>query len=403
MTTISARCSREYLDILREEARFEKKGLWCPPTLRIDLQWRISNLWDKYLPIVLNELARDDEIKAYYLGIEHFPSESFDFTRKTMLYADKIIIEEPLSESHCATPFGHLIAESQELLKLEELVDEGIVSFLPGPLCWNRDIKGKLRQEATSDAEKIHQQKDVIKDVSQSELDRIRQEYPIAKNLSLQDYLRLKTEVVNSIMFAAARTKSQVSTDSEIRWKHLNWKIRSDSSMLKKLNLDMKILNALIHPNAKFMGDVPLSVVLEAREEGYLLGLRKTLRESFRDIYQSSDEEFEDTVRLWSDKLNHEIKTVEREFKMLRSWLAKRLKLRTGASLIAGGVFMCVSSIAPIPALIGMASSMLGIGSLSATDILEWREKKEELKRKPIYLFLKSHGARRGKKKSNER
>jgi len=107
--------------------------------LDITLWKRVTDFWDKHLESVLQEVRNDKMLKAFYLRPDIYrPPFVLNILRKTAMYADKVIMVDPIRYGEIVNVEGRLglarkflPVDAFYLLLLDEWVENDIVRLVP--------------------------------------------------------------------------------------------------------------------------------------------------------------------------------------------------------------------------------------------------------------------------------
>jgi hypothetical protein len=395
-------------------------------------------------------------LRTAYLGQGYihmnYPETTFNFMKKTALYMDEIIVNDPLLSELLTwqkrgtgeTLSFNLVAQyALQLLSIEDLfisdTDQPICCLAPSSVVSleNRGIREKTEKfiedcvvpsyasglfnknfESKEDLENylgtFKSFGDFILNIRKSELKftnptgtpvketdylRVRQYYEEKYNIILPDSTSLFLLIRGRFSMAAydlavnARVASNFVTDFKGVWDSLLWLVKNDNKLINEYCKKNPISKESIIVGAlqqfKWLGEVPLGKIKEMRERGELQEIRAILGQNISELQNVSDEEFFEVGKQVKYNLEEALKKHGTQVKDLNEKYKKRYDIDL-ASLIVSGSFGIVSAL--FPPLV-LTATLIGGGSL--LDILKTyanqSEQLQALQKKPIAMLFDAY------------
>lgn len=393
-----------------------------------------------------NTVAGLGGLKTAYLGYAYIykksPTVTFDFLKKTGLYSDTIIINDPiLTELITWQKRGtgeivsfHLISQwALRLLAIEDLFS----SDLNPPICilgasevssferrnllgaterfveenmlpsYASDLFGKSftsSKELRDFLSKIKDFNEFISLVQKPQMLTNPDGELVCENdfLSIREYYSSKYETDFSLpvsfwlllrgrygwaahdLILNGNVTSNFITDFKGLWSGLLWLIKNDNHLafehlkMKQISKDMLIINALQEEKLKWLGNVPLNKIKELRQRGELQELRDILSKNVKDIANVSDEEFVEVGRRVKYNLEEAFKRHDSEVKGLNEKYRRKYKIDAASIVVSGTLGMVSALFPPFAQAIGAFSGIVGGTSVIQT-VKNYLSKREQL------------------------
>jgi len=379
--------------------------------IKLQLWENIRDYWKKNLDNTLKDIRKDNKMKAFYLRPDvHRPPELWNIVRRIALYVDKIIIVDPIryvqvinSKDKLELHTKFSVLDAFYLPAMKEWVENDIVTFLPQPELWNKDICKDLMDLIEKDMHEI------VKDIKIVEipedikihqiLSTIRKKEDIftyrepSKEEEHQSHLYLSqrlSSTLNSTLLGSEALNANPTTDWGEDFSYWEWKNKFDG---KKLNYDTKILYSLNKYPLKWFNNIPLELLLELREKDILNETRILFREKFNEIRNVKSEELEDVVKYCHDIFNIELEKTNILWKNIQKEVLRKVTISTFASLVTGIISAFASSSLNISSLYGaLLASGATFSTLGINQITDLFNKRRELQNNPSYLLFHEKG-----------
>lgn len=393
-----------------------------------------------------NAIAGLGGLKTAYLGYAYMwkksPTVTFDFLKKTGLYSDTIIINDPiLTELITWQKRGsggvlsfYIVAQwVLSLLAIEDLFSSELnppICILAPPEVFSlerRNLLGAtdcfveenllpayasdLFGKSFASSEKLWDFLSRIKDfnefislvkkpqmlidtdgglVSENDFLSIRKYYSDKYNahfslpVSFWLLLRGRYGMVAHDLILNGNVTSDFVTDFKGMWRGLLWLIEKDNELtsehleMKRISKDMLIVNALQEEELKWLGNVPLNKVKEMRQRGELQELRDILGKNVKVIANVSDEEFVEVGRQVKYNLEETFKRHDSEVKTLNERYRRRYNFDVTSIVVSGNLGIISALYPPLALAAGIASAIFGSGSVIKT-VDDYISKREQL------------------------
>ena len=398
---------KEYLEILFDYVKIKEgqKGA----TARIlsgskglkELGLIVDSFWLSETESLQTEIKNFDGLKSLYWG--GLPHDIHSFVKRSSLYSDIVLIEEPFLRRIPAylEVFGEKKISDMvyDIYKIRDWIEEGIVVLFPKITEWNAQSRERIYQMADEDANN-----ETFKDIALRNRDLNLEgdeyvEYMTCRHPRV--YQRMETEerkkfiasgaaiLLNDTLGTSSALNSISTTDTVYGWDLLKYKIEHDNRILRKDALSLAALNKV---NIKFLNNVTLDFALKIREEGYVSELRSFFREKFGEIQKAPDKtEFDDIVNNYSVEIADQVKRHEKEWENIGKEAFEKIGVRTGLALATGVIGGAVTYGLTIPAWIGFLGGLLSSSNYTfkdiVTEILEIRKKRRDLHGNAVHLL----------------
>lgn len=350
----------EYTEIVNENMYTENGKCYCQDTVFSDL----TTFWLCEYQNLAEKLQKDDnKLKTY-----HFCKTANDIENivgRSSLFADRIVIPDTTTlmgvglipenyQLSFETSMGFLSVVSE----LTDWINEGIVVIIPsrftGAVNYSMD---------KTQIDLFSEYVDIEKPYSES----------VAK-FPVQDML-----------FSSGSYNAIPSTNHPIVWEHINKIISDEEQELGKEVINLAAINSL---NLNFLNDVPLDLVKEYRDKGYLAKLRQYMRNKFKSIETyPNDSDFQYKIQEISTEIKEEVSIHELEWDDIRKDLKTNLKMTVAGGVVAGGMSATITAGTPISTVLGAVAGCIPT-AMAVTDIKNFLTEKRNLKRNGIHLLF---------------
>ncbi len=365
--------------------------------------------------------------KSVYLGNAYLynntQNNTEEFLKKTALYADTLIINEPiLSELLSWEKRGtgdlsafNLVAQyALRLLAMEDLFDTHLnppICYLApcSVLCLGQGVYGPADQFiheriVPSYAGKIFCEKfdsyeeliqfltkytsfeDFIADVRKSNVPFVNPDgTPVTKKefLKVKGYYDDKYEGYFELpealflllrgrfsapaydLMVNGRYATCFATDFEGVWNNFVWLLNNDNNEVsskyrpKALSRDSLVLHTMNNEKLKWLGNIPLEKIVEMRERGELLDMRELLSRCISEIEDVSDEEFLEVSKDALYRLQQAFRKHSSEMNELNSTFKRKYNIKLASIAVTGSLGIASAMFPPLAQSIGLLSSGL--------------------------------------------
>lgn len=400
-----------------------------------DLTEDIESFWDKNANTVIAHLQHSVNFRANYCGTLS-PLDGYDFVKRTALYVDTILIEDPLimithlkDHAEDSAYLSRMIEHVFNLLDMKELFfglgDFPILTIFPPfrtaknrqqimnavhasglkyfetllekPFC---DIDNffeymKNTKDLRTLSNRIKHPQMLPKSESQSHPEFLQEvhesitsESKVYKDASVGVTLALKVfgqlSAVGTETFNSAQLSSQMVFDSSIHWKMYKWGLTND---FKQPDIDNVIINSLQLDEFKWLGNVPIDKLLQMRREGELSSLRSLIG---KNIYSSThaSTDLEITAKQAMSNIEEALISHSKELNQIDAELRKKY-LVDGSMAVLGLVSGLASGPLSPLSLVGLSSSLYGVYDLGK-GIASTHSKKNKLESGVIGMLLQA-------------
>jgi hypothetical protein len=342
---------------------------------------RPKNLSDsKILPT-----ANSSKLRALYIGHPDI-NLLLNLIIRHCLYVDQIVVVDPFNtlphdkiQEHPEVWAQIVINRALCLCALEDWISEEIVLIVPSPLHYYPQIRQLIGQNPESFEPKFSEKRDreyrkefitrllinepkirrsailemLEKDISEDEKKQLLEEaalyeakYPIRFRLSsafYEKHFKGKSKTSQAIAFSlslplllAPMVANEIGSflifDRRILYETLAENYTAKSQRINSLQQLAIAFQELEFP---FLHNVPLKKALKLRKKGYLEQFRQYLRIIWSTIAQGKEDEiFDEKISEFSDKLNAEYSSLQREWKYIK----KDLQISAATSGMVIGV-----------------------------------------------------------------
>lgn len=424
-----------------------RKGYYGPESLQATAELYSPRLMKTVMESLYHELVSLDWIaqentiatlgglRTAYLGHAYMykrsSTETFDFLKKTSLYSDTTIINDPiLSELLTWRKRGtgevisfHLVAQwAIHLLSIEDLfsselsppicilapcsvlslearnlldvaerfIHENVVPSYASDLFGKDLASSKKLRRFLSKIKNFNEftalmQKPEMLTTPDGELVGERDFLSVKKyyddkyntNISLPTslWLLLRGRYTMAIydLILNGKFASNFITDFKGVWDGLLWLIENNNELVfehlerKPISKDMLIMNALQQEELKWIGNVPLNRIKELRERGELQEIRNIIGQNIKDIANASDEEFVEVGRQVKHNLEETFKRHASEVKDLDEKYRRKYKIDVASVVVSGSLGIVSALFPPFALATGVVSSIVGGESVIQT------------------------------------
>jgi hypothetical protein len=153
---------------------------------------------------------------------------------------------------------------------------------------------------------------------------------------------------------------------------------------------ETEVIAALQQEHLKWLGNIPLDKLRELRERGEIADLRELLERNIRLVENCGDDEFLDlglqvrnNIEKALEKHSLEVFEIQKKFKRMVKFGGAE-----GASLIVSGTLGIVGSAYPPLALTAGLAAGVPLAIHTYADYVDYRDKSDELKKKPVALLF---------------
>lgn len=183
-------------------------------------------------------------------------------------------------------------------------------------------------------------------------------------------------------------------TNYRVTWQSILWLMQHDNENISKLKTqviskDSLIIKAL-NENQKTIGNIPLKGLKTLRDNGEMADLRELIGRNIREIENASDDEFIEVGK----RVSYNIETALRKHSFEVQSLNEKYNRLIGftsagvaTSVVSGSIGFAASAYQPL----ALATGILGgitLGIQTVKQYLELRDKKKELRAKPVALLF---------------
>jgi hypothetical protein len=365
-------------------------------SLDMDLRLRMIDYWNKNLEGTLENLRSSQGLKVFYFRPDLFRAPFiFESINKLCMYADKILMPDPITYAQViptAKGYGltrcFLHPDIVYLNILREWIDDDLLEFLPQPELWNSEIRSRIREVIAGDTEQLVSEVKPVAVVRRSgKVVDLKPPFDSETQLSNRiTAARLATNIAHPL-FVSSATNSVATTDWGEDYHYWLWKLERDRCQLGR---EGKLLYALNRCQLNWLRGVEPHAMLEIRKSGALSETRTLLRDTFREIQDATEEEFDEVVSVCKDKLEAQITRHGKEWNDVKSKLVQKIGLKSISATVTGLVSAAASSQLSIPSFLGA----LVCGGIALTkgleDVSEFMNERRVLKRNPIHIFFES-------------
>ena len=396
---------KEYLEILFDYVKIKEgqKGA----TARIlsgskglkELGLIVDSFWLSETESLQTEIKNFDGLKSLYWG--GLPHDIHSFVKRSSLYSDIVLIEEPFLRRIPAylEVFGEKKISDMvyNIYKIRDWIEDGIVILFPKITEWDAQSRERIYQLADEDVNN-----ETFKEIAlrNRELNLEGDAYIKYMTCSRPKvYQTMKKEerknfiatgaaiLLNDALGTSSAVNSISTTDTVYGWDLLKHKIEHDNRILGEDTLSLAALNKA---NIKFLDNVSLDFALKIREEGYVSELRSFFREKFGEIQKTPDKpEFDDLVNNYSIEIVDQVKRHEKEWKNIEKEAFEEIGAKTPLALATGGIAGAATYGLTIPAWVGFLGLILSGYTFKdiVTEILEIRKKRRDLHGNAVHLL----------------
>jgi len=400
-----------------------------------DLNEDICAFWDKNANTVISHLQHSVNFRANYCGTLS-PLDGYDFVKRTALYVDSILIEDPLimitqlkdlSEDNAY--LSRMIEHVFNLIDMKELFfglgDYPVLTIFP-PFRTERNRQEimnavnasglkyfeTLMEAPFSDIGSFFEYMKNIKDLralseiikhpqmlpkseSQSHpeflqevYERITGESKVYKDASVGETLALKVlgqlTAVGTESFNSAQLSAQMVFDSSIHWKMYKWGLTND---FKQPDIDNVIINSLQLDEFKWLGNVPMNKLLQMRREGELSSLRSLIG---KNIYSSThaSADLEISAKQAMSNIEDALIDHSKELSLIDTELRKKYLVDSSMAVLGVVSGLVSGPLSPL-SLVGLSSSLYGMYDLGK-GIASMHKKKDKLASGVIGMLLQA-------------
>lgn len=393
--------------IEKEIRRIARRGkIGTVPTLRLnetqllqmelELWENLREFWAKHCNSAIQAIRDYDGLKTIYLRPDLYrPPFFMSVLSRSVLYADKVIVVDPVRYVELANFNGHLAlgrkffpSDAIGLMALREWIEEGLVEIIPQPELWNEETRRTLIGLIDNDAIQIAEETKIVGKINGAITRRV--DDAEAQSGRILTGYRLSSKL-NSVLFAGEATQSYPTTDWGEDLDYWQWKLEKEK---RALGLDTKLLFALNRFPLNWFKAIPSDLLLELRRKEVLAGMRTELRRCFSDLSGARSEDLEDVAKRCNESLDVEIHRVQDEWKGIKRIVSGRVASGATAAIVAGTLTSLISTAVSIPALysaliVGTISGGITTASLSVNEIPAIMEKRRRLRGNPLYFLFK--------------
>ena len=359
----------------------------------------VDTLWLSEMESLQTEIKNFDGLKSLYWG--GLPQDIHSFVKRSSLYSDIILIEDPFLRRIPAylEVFGEKKISDMvyDLYKIRDWIEDGIVVLFPKITEWNAQSRERIYHLADEDANN-----EIFKEIALRNRELNLEGDAYIKYMTSSHprvYQRMEKEerknfiatgaaiLLNDALSTSSALNSISTTDTVYGWDLLKYKMEHDNRILGRDTLSLAALNKA---NIKFLDNVTLDFALKIREEGYVSELRSFFREKFGEIQKAPDKtEFDDIVNNYSIEIVDQVKRHEKEWKNIGKEAFEEIGAKTPLALATGGIAGAATYGLTIPAWVGFLGLILSGYTFKdiVTEILEVRKKRRDLHGNAVHLL----------------
>lgn len=404
-----------------------------------------------------NQIKKLGGVCSSYLGNAYIylneKNKTFDVLKKTALYSDTTLVNDPLLSELCTwkqretgadRSFQILAQYALQLLSIEELfsndinppicylapssvlilkqqnalettqnfIEESVITFYASAL-FKRDFVSS--NELFEFLSKFGNFRDFLAAIQKSEISLINPDGMLvdeAKCQSIKQYYEDKYCLELSMqdaLFAIIRGRFGMGaydlmvngrftpnfvTDFKGVWNNLLLLLkdkRLEVAAMRKgaVTKDMVMLNALQGEQFRWLGDVPLNKIRELRQRGELQEMRDLLGQNINDIQNANDADFGEVATQVEYSLREGFKRHNEEVSTLDKKYRSSYNIDLPSLIVSGALGVASTVYPPLVYVAGIT------GGTTILDIVrKYREKKqelEELKKKPVAMLFDAY------------
>jgi hypothetical protein len=372
-----------------------------------------------------NKIVNMHGVKTSYLGgaylYHSYPESTVNFLKKTALYSDTLVINDPILSELLAwekrktgelSTFNLVAQYAVRLLTMEKMfcsdIDPPICFLAPcSVLCLGNQVYGPTdefiheaiipkyagsifdrnfisSQEVVEYLEKFGSFEEFSSTVKKSNVPFVNPDgSPVTKTdfLKVYDYYDDKYEDhfdLATALFLLLRGRfsapaydlsvsgsyaSCFATDFKGVWRNFVWLLNHDNgeiakqSRKKPLSRDTLVLQTLQNPNLSWLGNVPIEKIIEMRERGELQDMRDFLSRSVEEIQSVSDEEFLEVASEAEYKMQQTFLKHSHDVKSLSDTFKRKYKIQIVSIIVTGSLGIVSAMYPPIAQTVGILSS----------------------------------------------
>lgn len=400
-----------------------------------DLAEDITSFWDRNATHVISQLKTTSNLRANYCG-SLSPLDGFDFIKRTALYVDTVLIEDPLvmltrikDMSEDNQHLSRIIKHVFNLLDMRELFfglgDKPVLTIFPPFFtednrqdilrlvnCSGLKYFEMLMETKFPDIDYLFEYMKKQNDINQlSKLIKHPQMLPKPEHQGHRQFLEevnsnivegskgfkgasvgftLVLKVLGQLAgvgtetFHSTHLASQMVFDAESHWKMYKWSLTNN---FRKPDIDDVIVNSLQLDDFKWLGNIPLDKLLQMRRDGELSSVRDIIR---RNIYSSThaNTDLNVTAKQALANIEEVLKAHSMEVKSLASELKKKYFI-DGAIAVAGLVVGVASGPLSPLSIAGLASTLYGVYDVGKGAV-NVRSEKDRLESGVIGMLLQA-------------
>jgi len=418
---------------------------FTPPvmdSLRNTLYYDLLDHWKRNRES-LTGIASSGGVKAYYEAPAGYRPPLFaeDFVRRVALYADSLLIADPILELLRVREvrpdwvYKLTISNAMELLRCRSLAEDSppIMSVVPTQQMIDKDTNHTLAKLTNSlsleivckllgkelnswdeieaflcrhdDIDHLLKRIGSLRPLSQpgvSPIMVVTEEYKNMPNYEdnpkatflyylLQQGGYSFSTLVNSVTLNSAALAAHPCFDNRVFWDWTMEKHRLDNEKLGTMGTisrDVFVMNVLQLEDFRWLGNVPIDSLREVREDGEMQSMRDMFRKELGEIENVDDDAFEEVANQVKYNLETEFRRHEASLDRLDKKY-RRGTLLDLSGIITGSVLAFCAIFYPLAGIIGA-----GVGGAGFLDLfkryLEDREVNAQLKKKPIGILFEA-------------
>ncbi len=387
-----------------------------------DIADDIAKFWNKYAGPVLSYIREKDIFKALYCG-QISPLEGQQFVKRTAMYVDSILIEDPISAlvriKNLSTDNAYLLRMIQHafnlmdmkelffdiggspiltiypsfhdddnnqklkeyvhnygLLYFSELLDNNfndIDSFLDYFKSFNNPDKltKVIKQPEMLPKNENQSIYDFVNEVYKSIVESRRDSSGVTIGTALAHKILGQLTGIGTYLFQSSILNSQLAFDSEYYWKIYKWNINHQN---KDINIDDLVLNSLNLENFSWLGNIPIDKLILLKKEGELSKVRNVLRKNIYSCTSSKGDITEISSKALYN-IEEALKEHNSQVKEIEKALRKKFII-DGPIIILGIVSAIFSGPLSLVPTLGLASTIYGGCDLTKSIITSFEMKK---------------------------